>query len=40
MSVILTEQLLIDGIVLTDFDIHYRRDANGSVLETSKVAGD
>ena len=28
------------SIVLTDFDIHYQRDANGSVLETSKVAGD
>jgi hypothetical protein len=27
-------------IVLTDFDIHYQRDANGSVLETAKVAGD
>lgn len=26
--------------ILTDFDIHYRRDANGGVLETSKVAGD
>jgi hypothetical protein len=26
--------------ILTDFDIHYRRDSNGSVLETSKVAGD
>lgn len=27
-------------IILTDFDIHYQRDSNGSVLETSKVAGD
>jgi hypothetical protein len=27
-------------IILTDFDIHYQRDANGSVLETAKVAGD
>lgn len=26
--------------VLTDFDIHYQRDSNGSVLETAKVAGD